>query len=117
MPRTRSRLSKNQAETSSSLVNLALVGLLAFVLFQLVNRPPRYIIQDPEVIVKEVVKEAVEEVVKQPMNKPKPPPPPKPTKREVQREKKAKVQNQKINFDYFFTLSHVSNEVKIRRTM
>ena len=57
MPRTRSRLSKNQADTSSSLVNLALVGLLAFVLFQLVNRPPRYIIQDPEVIVKEVVKE------------------------------------------------------------
>ena len=57
MPRTRSRLSKNQVDTSSSLVNLALIGLLAFVLFQLVNRPPRYITQEPEVIVREVIKE------------------------------------------------------------
>ena len=54
---TRIRRSRHNSSLDISMINLALVGLLAFVLFQLVNRPPRYIIQDPEVIVKEVIKE------------------------------------------------------------
>ena len=55
--RSRSRASKNETVSSVSLINLSLVGLLVFILYNLINRPPRYITQEPEVIVKEVIKE------------------------------------------------------------